>query len=240
MSTPVKDELVSFAWLMSADAAQLHASGLETSLARFGFAVCTDKAKAMAESDRIRLVFAHSPSGDFGLTSIPAAAFLPKEILRFFVGPYQAHAAALAEGFDAALALPVDERALVGAFATCRYVAVSASEHQSLYARIREAVCDDDTVARRVIRLLIDTNRSTLAELRDAVSTTSWDAVGRNAHRLAGSARMLDCLGLLAFLSRLEDAARARQQALAQSVLQVVANTVDNLDALLQRLLHAA
>jgi chemotaxis protein histidine kinase CheA len=68
----------------------------------------------------------------------------------------------------------------------------------------------------------------------------SWDEIGRAAHRLAGSARMLECAGMIAILSRLETVARERELALARALLQVVAGTIDSLDVSLRELFELA
>lgn len=229
------------ALLMSTDREWVQASGIETMLARLGFTVSTEPEKALAEPRRVRLVVEHRLSVEFGIASMPTGIFpLPAETLRFAVVPHQAQVGEALPGFHATLSLPIDECAFVDALATCRYIAISAHERDSLHTRIGELACDDQAVARQLVRLLIDTNASTLAALRDAFSTRSWDAVGRGVHRMAGSARMLDCPGLLALLSRLEGAARAHQVELARPLLQVIVNTIDSLGASLQKLLDAA
>ena len=230
---------MNYALLTNADTGWMQASGLEAMLARLGFTACAEPAKVLADPQCVRLVLKHCPSGELGIASMPAGVPLPADTLRFAVVPHQAHAHGAALGFHATLSSPVDECALVDALAACRYVAISAHDRDSLHARIAELACDDETVARHFIRLLIDTNDSTLAALHDAFSSRSWDAVGHGAHRMAGSARMLDCRGLLALLSRLEDAARTNQVELARPILQVIAHTIDSLNVSLQKLLDA-
>jgi HPt (histidine-containing phosphotransfer) domain-containing protein len=242
MPSHVKGELKSGVWLAGSATGWEQSDELEAMLARLGFAVYAENAKARAELERVRLILARYPVDDADAVSMLGSASFsaPHSHLQFAVAQQEAHTAALAEGFHAALTFPVDECALVDALAKGRYIAVSADERQALRARIRELACDDDAVASRFIRLLIDTNRSTLAELWEAFRARSWDALTSGAHRLAGSARMLDCGGLFALLSRLEEAANAQQQRLSHSILQVIGNTIDDLEVSLHQLLATA
>ncbi|MGF6244460.1 HPt (histidine-containing phosphotransfer) domain-containing protein [Paraburkholderia sp. GAS38] len=238
MSASLKEESVNCAWITGADVALVQSSDIKTTLIRLGFTPVTNTAEAPVEPRRVGLILTYLSSGKFEGPSTPSGTALPAEVLRIAVTSSDARTAAA--GFHAVLALPVDECSLVEALAACRYVAISVRERESLHARIRELTCDDNAVARHFLRLLIDTNRSTLAELLEAFSTSSWGTVGSGAHRMAGSARMLDCMGLLALLSRLEEAACTHQAALARAILQVIANTLNSLDVSLQQLLDAA
>jgi HPt (histidine-containing phosphotransfer) domain-containing protein len=225
------------ALLMSADPAWGRSSGIELMLARLGFTVCTNAADA-PESKLIRLVLVDCPSAQPEGASVLDGVSLSAGSVRLAVMPADLHTLLPASGFHAVLPMPVDECTLVNALAAQRYASIAASERQTLRETIDELACGDEAIAQHFIRLLIDTNSSTLATLRDAFSTLSWDEIGSAAHRLAGSARMLDCGGMIAVLSRLEAVARERELALARALLQVVADTIDSLDVSLRELLN--
>lgn len=229
---------MNYALLMSADPAWGLASGIEMMLARLGFTVCTNSAGA-PEAQSIRLVLVDCQSAQPEAVSVLDGVSLSAESVRLAVVPAELHTLPPALGFHAMLPMPVDECTLVSALAARHYVAVATSERQTLHAKIDELACRDEAIAQHFIRLLIDTNISTLAMLRDAFSTLSWDGIGSAAHRLAGSARMLDCAAMIAVLSRLEAVAHERELALARALLQVVADTVDSLDASLHELLDS-
>jgi HPt (histidine-containing phosphotransfer) domain-containing protein len=230
---------INHALLVSADPAWGRASGLESMLHRLGFAVCTNSA-AVAELQSIRLVLLDCSSGQPGAIAMPGGVSLPVASLRFAVAPADAAVLPVAAGLHGVLPTPPDECTLILALAAHRYVAIAASERHALGAKLNELACGDGTVALHLIRLLIDTNDLTLATLRDAFRTLSWEEVAGAAHRIAGSACMLDCSGMVALLARLETAAREREFALAGAILQVVADTIGSLDASLRELLDAS
>lgn len=200
--------------------------------------MCADPA-ALAERQSIRLVLVDCSSSQPEAVAMPDGVALPAASLRFAVMPADAAALPVAAGLHGVLPTPFDECTLILALAAHRYVAIAASEHHALGAKLNELACDDEAVALRLIRLLIDTNGMTLAALRNACAAVSWEEVAGAAHRLAGSARMLDCFGMIALLVRLEAAAHEREIALARAILQVVANTIDSLDVSLRELLAA-
>lgn len=142
---------------------------------------------------------------------------------------------------DSTLPLSIKESQFTnkGIVEQCHF-ALTAIKPQTLNAKILELACDDHAIGQQFIRLLIDTNRITLSVLHDAFNIASWDAVVSAAHRIAGSARMLDCADLINLLVQLEAAARQREADLARMLLQAVANIIDALDAALQELLDGA
>ncbi|EIF35531.1 Hpt domain-containing protein [Burkholderia sp. Ch1-1] len=88
----------------------------------------------------------------------------------------------------------------------------------------------DHVTARHLLEMIAQTDRTALAALRDSFKAASWDSVGSAAHRIAGSARMLECHEMLALLTRLEAAARARDVALAAALLPRVADALGELN----------
>jgi HPt (histidine-containing phosphotransfer) domain-containing protein len=106
---------------------------------------------------------------------------------------------------------------------------IPSYEAHSLRAIALELAGDDHAVARRLLEMIADTNRTTLASLQDSVAAASWDEVAGAAHRIAGSARLLACGELIALLIDLEAAARERQQAVAGKLLPLVVDALARL-----------
>jgi HPt (histidine-containing phosphotransfer) domain-containing protein len=230
------------ALLVSTDPEWATRNGLETALARLGFrAIAQSGAQAIAESTRLALVDCEMSDAEtvcsFGGISPHAGC------LRFAVvseSTSEQVRTSLAGRFHGVLSLPLDECALVRALAAQRYSSISMKERRSLGPKLDELTCGDATVAQHFLRLLVDTNRMTLATLRDAFGASSWAAVASAAHRIAGSMRMLDCAGAIALLVRLEAAAREEDAAFARAILPVVADSLEDLDESLEQLLDTA
>lgn len=116
-------------------------------------------------------------------------------------------------------------------------VALGTSELRALGDAIHELACGDVDMEHHFMRLLIDTNRTTLAALCDAVRHSSWDQMCSAAHKLAGSMRMLDCTNSLAVLVQFETMARQHQRDHVLTVLPVIIDSVGNLESALHSLL---
>jgi HPt (histidine-containing phosphotransfer) domain-containing protein len=108
--------------------------------------------------------------------------------------------------------------------------AVYFTDPHSLWDAALELVSGDHVTAGRLLEMIAQTNRATLASLRESFEAASWASVGSAAHRIAGSARMLDCGDLTALLTQLEAAARERDIALAIALLPCVVDAIEELD----------
>jgi HPt (histidine-containing phosphotransfer) domain-containing protein len=121
--------------------------------------------------------------------------------------------------------------------ACVRNVLAHVPEAAPLQDRIDALALGDRTVARDVTSALIDTNRATLLYMLTAYEGRAWEALGRAAHRLAGSLRMLQCSREIALALRLERAALEHDvlsvEPLLPFVIESVAALNDELDALL-------
>ncbi|MEZ0600653.1 Hpt domain-containing protein [Paraburkholderia sp. IW21] len=115
---------------------------------------------------------------------------------------------------------------------------IAANDRQTLTAKIHELACGDAAVEQHLIRLLIDTNRATLDALRDSFNASLWDNVSGEAHRLKGAMCLLDSSALITLLARLEAAAKTRKTALVRTVLSVVTDSLERLNAQLEDLLN--
>ncbi|RDK02222.1 hypothetical protein DLM46_13495 [Paraburkholderia lacunae] len=162
---------------------------------------------------------------------------MPADRIKFVVVPAEISEATRAELgtlFQGILTAPVDELALCKALAVQRYIALTATERRSLRGKVDELACGDEATGAHLLRLIIDTNRAGLATLCESYRREAWDEVRSAAHRIAGSARMLDCGGLTALLKRLETAARDRQVELIKALVPLTAATLESLDMSIQ------
>ncbi|ACD21174.1 Hpt protein [Paraburkholderia phytofirmans PsJN] len=100
----------------------------------------------------------------------------------------------------------------------------------SLWNTALDLACGDKAAAARLLEMIAHTNRTTLDTMRKSFEAACWDSVGSAAHRIAGSARMLECDDLIALLIQLETAARARDIAGATAALPCVIDTIERLD----------
>lgn len=103
-------------------------------------------------------------------------------------------------------------------------------EAHALRAKALELAGDDHAVAQRLLEMIAETNRTTLASLQNSVAS-SWDGVAGAAHRIAGSARLLACGELIALLTELEAAARERERVAACKLLPLVVDALAKLNA---------
>ncbi|MFM0341063.1 Hpt domain-containing protein [Paraburkholderia fungorum] len=228
---------MNYAILTGDDAGWGQAKVLGAMLERLGFTSCADAAVTPASA---RLLLVQWTSCGREMTAMPHHSALPADSLRFAVVPSDVSDSAravLTEHFDDVLTAPVDEIALCNALAAQHYDALAPSERQSFCAKVLELACDDAGTARHLLQLILDTNRPTFTLLLDSFDAESWDMVGSAAHRIAGSARLLDCKALIALLIRLETATREREVALAKALLPLVVNALESLDVSVQEAL---
>lgn len=225
----------------------LQISGLANVLAGLGFSVeLRDPASpgvspgvgpAPGERPRLALVWlAHDHAGkparaDFGL---------PTDSLLFAVVPAGAGVsvvdAALAGTFDATLTAPVDASSLARALAGNGFVAVSTDECAALGTLLNTLVGGDADIVRDLVDSLVDINRIDLDMMHAALADGAWQRFGSGAHRIKGSARMLECAALVALCGRLESVAQFGDLATAQALLPILATTVAHLEASLMAL----
>lgn len=107
---------------------------------------------------------------------------------------------------------------------------VPAGDPSMFRQKALELAGGDQVTARRLLEMIAQTNRTTLAALHDSFRAASWDSVGSAAHRIAGSARMLECHKGITLLTRLEAAARKRDIVLATALLPRVADALGEFD----------
>ncbi|MFM0648437.1 Hpt domain-containing protein [Paraburkholderia bryophila] len=88
----------------------------------------------------------------------------------------------------------------------------------------------DHFSARRLLALIVETNRAAVIQLRDGFAAQAWDRVGSAAHRVAGSACLLECTELIAFLTELQVAAREREIATVSALTQRAIDALERLD----------
>lgn len=116
--------------------------------------------------------------------------------------------------------------------------AITCADFAQLRAKAIELVGDDERAIQRLLELIAETNRTTLASLRENAEAAFWEPVSSAAHRIAGSARMLDCHALLTLLTQLEAAARERNSELATALMPRVADALTLLDTSIEAALQ--
>lgn len=114
---------------------------------------------------------------------------------------------------------------------------LSSPDSRRLWAKAAELVGDDEHAIRRLLSLIAETNRTTLASLHESLGALCWQQVGSAAHRMAGSARMLDHDALITLLTELEAAARAPDTVRAAALVPVIADTLAGLDTSIEEAL---
>ncbi|MFM0508942.1 Hpt domain-containing protein [Paraburkholderia sp. RL17-373-BIF-A] len=107
---------------------------------------------------------------------------------------------------------------------------VFSADAHLLWQKALDLACGDHATAGRLLEMISQTNRTTLDSLCEGSEVACWDSVGSAAHRIAGSARMLECHDLIALLIQLETAARAHDIAAATAVLPCVIDAIEELD----------
>ena len=221
----------------------LQISGLATVLAGLGFSVeqedlaRPDAAPITGEQPRLVLVWlAHDhvgePSrGDFGLSA---------DSLLFAVVQAGADAsvvdAAHGAAFDATLSARVNASSLARALAEHGFVAVSPGERVAIGTLLDTLAGGDADIVRDLVDSLVETNRADLETMRTALMDGTWQRFGSGAHRIRGSARILECAALVTLCGRLESVAQFGDLATAQALLPILAASVAELDATLAAL----
>lgn len=105
-----------------------------------------------------------------------------------------------------------------------------SADAQLLLAKAVELAGGDRVVARHLLEMIVDTNQSTLAWLQQSIDAASWEGVASAAHRIVGSARLLDDTELIALFTRLEEGARRQERVAVNALLPLVVGAVAKLD----------
>lgn len=114
---------------------------------------------------------------------------------------------------------------------------LSSPDPRRLWAKAAELVGDDEHAIRRLLSLIAETNRTTFASLHESLEALCWQQVGSAAHRIAGSARMVDHDALIALLTDLEAAARVPDTVRATALVPVIDDALAGLNASIEEAL---
>ncbi|CAG4898612.1 Hpt domain-containing protein [Paraburkholderia gardini] len=112
-------------------------------------------------------------------------------------------------------------------------------DRHALARKVHELAAGDVAVARELVRILTDTNCTTLATLREALHTGSWSEAASAAHRINGSARLIGFRKLVEQTSQMEFAAAAGDAARAAVLFASVEHDVERMDTWLANLPRA-
>ncbi|MDF3836011.1 Hpt domain-containing protein [Cupriavidus basilensis] len=165
---------------------------------------------------------------------------MPPESLVFAVTPADAGASveslARSPAFDATLSAPVNARSVAQALAGHGFVALSPDECAAIGSLLDTLAGGDADIVRDLVDSLIETNRIDLDKMRAALEAGVWQCFGSGAHRLKGSARILECATMVTLCGWLESIAELDDLATAQALLPILAATVEHLEAVLTAL----
>jgi HPt (histidine-containing phosphotransfer) domain-containing protein len=109
-------------------------------------------------------------------------------------------------------------------------------DQHTLAAKVHELAAGDTAVAREFIRILIDTNHTTLVTLRESLRTGAWREATSAAHRINGSARLIGFEALVERTLQLEAAAAAQDAPRAAMLFSSVEGDVERVEAWLANL----
>ena len=104
--------------------------------------------------------------------------------------------------------------------------------------RIDALSLGDPALAVDIMRLFVETNRSTLATMTCAQRNNAWDELRCAVHRLNGSLRMLGASHAARCTEQLEQAANTRDFVAIDALMPIVSTLVDELNEALERLLE--
>lgn len=116
----------------------------------------------------------------------------------------------------------------------------ASDDVHALAVKTLELTGGDRFSARRLLALIVETNRAAVIQLRASFAAQAWDSVGSAAHRVAGSACMLKCTELIAFLTQLQVAARERDIATISALMQRAIDALERLDMSITAALDSA
>jgi HPt (histidine-containing phosphotransfer) domain-containing protein len=117
---------------------------------------------------------------------------------------------------------------------------VSSCDAQSLLAKAVELAGGDRGFARHLLELIVDTNRTTLAWLQESIEAESWQSAASAAHRIVGSARMLESSELIALFTELEEATHRHERDAVDALLPLVTGALAKLDVSIKAALSVA
>jgi HPt (histidine-containing phosphotransfer) domain-containing protein len=108
----------------------------------------------------------------------------------------------------------------------------------TLQDRVDALSLGDAALGVDIMRLLVDTNRTTLAAMKSAQRKTAWDELRCAVHCLNGSLRMLGASCAARDTERLEQAAKAKDVVSIDALMPVVGELIDELNEALECLLE--
>lgn len=230
-----------YAAVISADADWGQSSGLHLILERLGFTPFNEKEQtAVSQSSKLTITQWTAETSEHQIAINPIAGDASSvRLVVVHANILAPTRIALAASFDEVLVAPVDELRLCKSLATQSYIALTQEELASLHTNLLELACDDQNTASQLLHLIIETNRSGLTTLRTSYNSELWDGVRSAAHQMAGSARMLNCHGLISLLKRLEVASQECQHELMTALMRVVTGTLESLESSMIKSLHA-
>lgn len=118
--------------------------------------------------------------------------------------------------------------------------AIAFDNAHALAVKTLELTGGDRLSARRLLALIVETNRAAVNQLRDGFAAQAWDSVGSAAHRVAGSACLFECTELIALLMELQVAVREREIATISALMQRAIDALECFDMSIMAALDSA
>ncbi|WP_234707000.1 Hpt domain-containing protein [Cupriavidus metallidurans] len=114
--------------------------------------------------------------------------------------------AELPQSIDAVLPLRADTVTIAETFAGLGFVPFSAADAARLWPALDALTGGDADIRTELVQSLVLTNTEDLAALLAACDARDWDQARAMAHRIKGTARMLDCHATVAVCQAIESA----------------------------------
>ncbi len=141
--------------------------------------------------------------------------------------------AVLPAGCAGVFPIGASDAELAGLLADLGYAPFSAADADGLWPMLDSLTGGDADVRAELVQSLADTNAEDLARLAEACHVRNWEEARAMAHRIKGTARMLNCHAMVAVSQSMENAAAHADGASTVALLRLLTAAVHRLLAVL-------
>lgn len=163
----------------------------------------TEEASAAASTDAADVVVVRWPLS--GASQACLSVHSPP-CLRLLMCDAGSIPAQLPPSIDAVLPLHAGTVVIAETFASLGFVPFSAADGERLWPALDALTGGDADIRMELVQSLVLTNTEDLAALSAACHALDWDQARAMAHRIKGTARMLDCQATVAVCQAIETA----------------------------------
>ncbi|GMG92831.1 hypothetical protein Cmtc_40510 [Cupriavidus sp. TKC] len=163
----------------------------------------TEAASAVASTDAADVVVVRWPLSAASQASLSNHS---PPCLRLLMCDAGSIPAELPQSIDAVLPLRADTVTIAETFAGLGFVPFSAADAARLWPALDALTGGDADIRTELVQSLVLTNTEDLAALLAACDARDWDQARAMAHRIKGTARMLDCHATVAVCQAIESA----------------------------------